>query len=1465
MQTHTEGHIAQFLDKATARDMDFRYMAVNDLVQELAANPTYVANDTTGSRIVEALALLLNDVNREVQNITIQSLPKLIRVLREPHVVQLVQLLVHRLADQAPNSHSPLLPQGIAAMALKTLLAALPTKGSTQAPSVVQTVLPPLANLVIQLGLSPTTRDDSDLTGLDLPLDALDLVGLVFSRFHAHLQSVLADTKQLPQMRLQLMTTLWTLVRKSDRPAIRKRAVTVVAQLVPFLPESELATLLDSLGHLMQSFPTTTLDVAMCATARAILQVLVALGRHCQFQISPQLPTLVPHIVRLLNRLAPEDRHGDDDEVPSTEIAMARDELRDSCLVTLDALSSACSQALVPFLDTLRDLALQFLAYDPNYIDDTPTAPILDRLNQDPLSEVVDALPISAEQDDQDHDDWDGSDADDGFGDDDQDSAWMVRRAATRLLATLLRQFSERHDALYLPICRGLLCRLKEREATVASEVMNALVTLIDVGTAQCQLRRRDASAASVQPLQFALGNGYLYVLACLRQNVSGVRSASALGQWEVALTPMTRAVHALGHFTLSSAVSPALVQREVPAMMAVVKALLASRVVGTASGSLHPSPHVLTQPESALVQECLSLLNHTVTRLSTADTMATKTASTPSKLLEPVFQIYPLWTQCAMHGIPAVCAEALTLAKRILKVYYPVSSTLPTAQGESFPTLQNVASPAHPEFPKLLFRALMFCLSNKDHTTPLDHNVDSTDTLEVGLTDSRIKQVAMVTLAELLFHCYDQIPDRSMRILSSLQQHLVTNAATVPGRVKVEVVDAWARILASPLVQAQSVQDKALRQWVIDAVAYLVDDLLQQRDKAILAAGLQCLQTAFTYHAAQLVDPATVESCLHRLVALVSEADLTTAIQVVEALDTVLAKVAASSPSVYHPWWARLAQHTFPETLIPILTPTTGLLADSYVESLGRLLCLVVQHSPDALSALVDQLFAVGQTAYTAIPGGTATATAVLPTAPVSADPMALQYLGQILAQGLAETAHAPAVRTTLDRMTREMQPAKEPLPSCYAAWATVGLVGQLTSLPSDIQALAKSLVASVLAAESSLSALRTMAGRTLGKLCRGDPATFQPILIAGLEHSDTAYWAAAREYWSPAVIGSIAQPVLSDAETMWPLLLASTTATTPVSDSMRVVMADCLGLIAGMFPEPYLEQLLQVTQTTASPAALITAVTALRSLPLTCQQPSIVQAKLSQHLLASMQLAVHANTKVQTAALYTLNALTRHYPPVIKAHLVNLLTVLEQAMRVRAELIRSVQMGPFTHQIDEGLDARKSAHECLITLVEALPAQDLPMDHITTSLILGLQDVADIQNMDMLLLTRMPSMCSYDALPALVLRLDDLAEPLSKIVNSKARPNAVQQELDKTKDHIRLGVQAVATLVVILASTTNRDPSTVVRAATNGLSAVTTYPQFHDLVQAIIRQPDLAPIFYQTLGAVSQLTGPPVGVPQN
>jgi cullin-associated NEDD8-dissociated protein 1 len=72
-----------------------------------------------------------------------------------------------------------------------------------------------------------------------------------------------------------------------------------------------------------------------------------------------------------------------------------------------------------------------------------------------------------------------------------------------------------------------------------------------------------------------------------------------------------------------------------------------------------------------------------------------------------------------------------------------------------------------------------------------------------------------------------------------------------------------------------------------------------------------------------------------------------------------------------------------------------------------------------------------------------------------------------------------------------------------------------------------------------------------------------------------------------------------------------------------------------------------------------------------------------------------------VRRLALSALNSAARTKPHLIRDHLPTLLPSLYAEMKVNPDLIRTVQMGPWTHKVDDGLDARKTAWETLYTLV--------------------------------------------------------------------------------------------------------------------------------------------------------------------
>ena len=71
--------------------------------------------------------------------------------------------------------------------------------------------------------------------------------------------------------------------------------------------------------------------------------------------------------------------------------------------------------------------------------------------------------------------------------------------------------------------------------------------------------------------------------------------------------------------------------------------------------------------------------------------------------------------------------------------------------------------------------------------------------------------------------------------------------------------------------------------------------------------------------------------------------------------------------------------------------------------------------------------------------------------------------------------------------------------------------------------------------------------------------------------------------------------------------------------------------------------------------------------------------------------------NTENRRLALGTLNSAIQHKPDMVLPSLSSLLPLVVKDSHIDRDLIREVQMGPFKHRVDDGLELRKAS---LLTL---------------------------------------------------------------------------------------------------------------------------------------------------------------------
>ncbi|KAL1492929.1 hypothetical protein ABEB36_011093 [Hypothenemus hampei] len=268
---------------------------------------------------------------------------------------------------------------------------------------------------------------------------------------------------------------------------------------------------------------------------------------------------------------------------------------------------------------------------------------------------------------------------------------------------------------------------------------------------------------------------------------------------------------------------------------------------------------------------------------------------------------------------------------------------------------------------------------------------------------------------------------------------------------------------------------------------------------------------------------------------------------------------------------------------------------------------------------------------------------------------------------------------------------------------------------------------------------------------------------------------------------------------------------------EGTRNVVAECLGKLTLIDPVNLLPKLKR-SLNSPSPLMRTTVVTAIKFT--ISDQPASIDPLLRQCIGEFLNTLQDPDLNVRRVALVAFNSAAHNKPSLIRDLLDTILPQLYNETNVKRELIREVEMGPFKHTVDDGLDIRKAAFECMYTLLDScLDKIDIFdfINHVES----GLKDHYDIKMLTYLMVARLAQIC-----PGFVLqRLDRLIEPLRTTVTSKVKANSVKQEYEKQDELKRSAMRAVAALLRIPVADKN--------------------PHLNDFVNQIKNSSDLQPIY--------------------
>jgi cullin-associated NEDD8-dissociated protein 1 len=372
---------------------------------------------------------------------------------------------------------------------------------------------------------------------------------------------------------------------------------------------------------------------------------------------------------------------------------------------------------------------------------------------------------------------------------------------------------------------------------------------------------------------------------------------------------------------------------------------------------------------------------------------------------------------------------------------------------------------------------------------------------------------------------------------------------------------------------------------------------------------------------------------------------------------------------------------------------------------------------------------------------------------------------------------------RPVVEKFMNDIQSTQTEEPLKHLALFTIGEIGKNNDL-SGIDSLHKRIIELF---GSSSEEIRSAASYSLGSVCSGNLANYLPFVLLEIQNSVKIQYLLLHSL--KEIISNTTYEQLNPHVTViWDVLFQHFQSP---EEGTRNVVAECVGKLTLVDPETLLPKL-KDNLNSESAHVRGTVIAAFKYT--ISDQPNPIDSYLHQCIGEFMASISDRDLNVRRVSLVAFNSAAHNKPSLISELLDTILPNLYNETKVKKELIRQVEMGPFKHTVDDGLDLRKAAFECMYTLLETcLNRLDVFefLNHVED----GLRDHYDIKMLTFLLLVRLSHLK-----PSTVLqRVDKLIDPLRTTVQSRVKANSVKQEFEKQEEMKRSAIRCVVALLAI------------------------------------------------------------------
>ncbi|XP_053976488.1 cullin-associated NEDD8-dissociated protein 1 isoform X2 [Hylaeus anthracinus] len=607
---------------------------------------------------------------------------------------------------------------------------------------------------------------------------------------------------------------------------------------------------------------------------------------------------------------------------------------------------------------------------------------------------------------------------------------------------------------------------------------------------------------------------------------------------------------------------------------------------------------------------------------------------------------------------------------------------------------------------------------------------------------DQEVKERAIACMGQILAHFGDTLCDE-LHVCLPIFLDRLRNEIT-----RLTTVKALTCIASSPLrVDLKPIMEDAIP---------ILGSFLRKNQRALKLCSLPLLYTLVQNYSSalhvDLLDKVTTE-----LPALLNETDLHIA-QLTLNLLTTIAKL--------HPIaLTRVTDNILPEILVLVKSP---LLQGVALNSMLEFFQALVQADIPGLGyrELLSMLIA-----------------------PVSSQSVLHKQAYHSLAKcaaALTITWHREA-QAVVEQFLKDVQSPQSDAQHIFAL-LVIGEIGRHVDL-SGITSLKHIILNSF---SSHSEEVKSAASYTLGNIAVGNLPEYLPFILKEIEAQPKRQYLLLHSLKEIITCQSASPSGVSHLQnfvpSIWMLLYRHCECT---EEGTRNVVAECLGKLTLIDPATLLPRL---QESLKSPSAFMrtTTVTAVKFT--ISDQPQQIDIMLKQCMGNFLVALEDPDLNVRRVALVAFNSAAHNKPMLIRDLLDSVLPHLYTETKIKKELIREVEMGPFKHTVDDGLDLRKAAFECMYTLLDScLDRLDIFnfLNHVEN----GLRDHYDIKMLTYLMTARLAQLCPT----AVLQRLERLVEPLKSTCTMKVKANSVKQEYEKQDELKRSALRAVAALLTI------------------------------------------------------------------